>query len=141
MSCGPAPIAGTVLTMPVRIPKPTSTAMFSVPADDAQRLIDYSGLQVCQFRPGRAIVTLMLARYLEGDLGPGVRHLHHGQPGRSTGNGLRALGDAAAFIHHLPVDQPFTLEAGRTIWGFPKIMADFTVHDGNPFSFEVREGR
>jgi hypothetical protein len=116
--------------------------MFSVPADDAQRLIDYSGLRVCEFRPGRAVVTLMLARYLDGDLG---RYHEFGtcvmvNPAGSEARGLTALGDAAAFIHHLPVDQSFTLEAGRTIWGFPKIMADFTVHDASPFSFEVREG-
>lgn len=136
-------IAGTVLTMPVRIRKAdVHTAMFSVAADDAQRLIDYSGLQVCEFRPGRAVVTLMLARYLDGDLG---RYHEFGtcvmvNPAGSDARGLRALGDAAAFIHHLPVDQSFTLEAGRTIWGFPKIMADFIVHESNPFSFEVREG-
>ncbi|MEI6254044.1 MAG: acetoacetate decarboxylase family protein [Mycobacteriaceae bacterium] len=136
-------IAGTVLTMPVHIRKAdVHTAMFSVPADDAQRLIDYSGLQVCQFRPGRAMVTLMLARYLDGDLG---RYNEFGtcvmvNPPGSDAHGLKALGDAAAFIHHLPVDQSFTLEAGRTIWGFPKIMADFTVRETNPFSFEVREG-
>ena len=136
-------IAGTVLTMPVRVRKAdVHTAMFSVPADAAQRLIDYSGLQVCQFRPGRAVVTLMLARYHDGDLG---RYNEFGtcvmvNPVGSTGKGLKALGDAAAFIHHLPVDQSFTLEAGRTIWGFPKILADFTVRDSNPFSFEVSEG-
>jgi hypothetical protein len=116
--------------------------MFSVPADGAQRLIDYSGLTVCQFRPGRAVVTLMLARYLDGDLG---RYNEFGtcvmvNPVGSTERGLKALGDAAAFIHHLPVDQSFTLEAGRTIWGFPKIMADFTIRDSSPFSFEVSEG-
>ncbi len=39
-------IAGTVLTMPVRVRKAdVHTAMFSVDADAAQRLIDYSGLQ------------------------------------------------------------------------------------------------
>ena len=136
-------IAGTVLTMPVRVREAdVHTAMFSVPADDAQRLIDYSGLKVCQFRPGRAVVTLMLARYHDGDLG---RYNEFGtcvmvNPAGSDARGLKALGDAAAFIHHLPVDQSFTLEAGRTIWGFPKIMADFTVRDTNPFSFEVREG-
>ena len=136
-------IAGTVLTMPVRVRKAdVHTAMFSVPADDAQRLIDHSGLKVCQFRPGRAVVTLMVARYHDGDLG---RYHEFGtcvmvNPHGDTGRGLKALGDAAAFIHHLPVDQSFTLEAGRTIWGFPKIMADFTVRDTNPFSFEVREG-
>lgn len=136
-------VAGTVLTMPVRIRQAdVHTAMFSVPADAAQRLIDYSGLQVCQFRPGRAVVNLMLARYIDGDLGD---YHEFGtcvmvNPPGSDARGLKALGDAAAFIHHLPVDQPFTLEAGRTIWGFPKIMADFKVNDSRPFSFEVSEG-
>ncbi|NKS52708.1 hypothetical protein GS500_05635 [Rhodococcus hoagii] len=32
-----------------------------------------------------------------------------------------------ALIHQLPVDGEFTLAAGRGIWGFPKIMADFRV--------------
>ena len=44
-------------------------AMFSVDADAAQRLIDYSGLQVCRYLPGRAIVVLMLMHYIDGDLG------------------------------------------------------------------------
>lgn len=128
--------------MPVRVRKAdVHTAMFSVPADAAQRMIDYSGLKVCRFRPDRAVVTLMLARYIDGDLG---RYHEFGtavmvNPPGSTATGLRALADAAAFIHHLPVDQSFTLEAGRTIWGFPKIMADFAVRD-HPFSFEVSEG-
>ena len=34
------------------------------------------------------------------------------------------------------VDQAFTLEAGRTIWGFPKVMADFTIRDGDQFGFD-----
>ena len=111
-------IAGTKLTLPVRVRKANvHTAMFSVPADAAQRLIDYSGLQVCRFRPGRAIVTLMLARYIDGDLG---RYNEFGtcvmvNPPGSAAKGFKALGEAAAFIHHLPVDQAFTLEAGRTI--------------------------
>ena len=133
-------IAGTVLTMPVRVRKANvHSAMFSVPADAAQKLIDYSGLEVCQYRPGKAVVNLMLARYVDGDLG---QYNEFGtcvmvnRPG-SHARGLRALGEAAAFIHHLPVDQEFTLEAGRRIWGFPKIMADFTVREGDAFSFEL----
>ena len=35
------------------------------------------------------------------------------------------------------VDQAFTLEAGRTIWGFPKVMADFMIRDGNQFGFDT----
>ncbi|MCH9723119.1 MAG: acetoacetate decarboxylase family protein [Actinomycetia bacterium] len=136
-------IAGTVLTMPVRVRRAdVHTAMFSVPAESAQRLIDYSGLEVCRFRPGRAVVTLMLARYIDGDLG-GYNEfgtcIMVNPPG-SHAHGVRALGEAAAFIHHLPVDQSFTLEAGRTIWGFPKIMADFTVRQDRRFGFQVSEG-
>jgi Acetoacetate decarboxylase (ADC) len=142
-------IAGTVLTMPVRIRKAElHTAMFSVEAAAAQQLIDYSGLQVCQQRPGRAVVNLMLARYIDGDLGQYhefgtcvmVNPPGSDARGRRVPGGWRALGAAAAFIHHLPVDQTFTLEAGRTIWGFPKIMADFTIREAGRFgcfSFDV----
>lgn len=133
-------IAGTVLTMPVRVRKAdVHSAVFSVSADAAQRLIDYSGLRVCQHRPGRALVNLMLARYIDGDLGQ-YHEFGTGvmvNPPGSSARGLRALGSAAAFIHHLPVDQEFTLQAGRTIWGFPKIMADFSVREERRFGFDV----
>lgn len=133
-------IAGTTVTMPVRIRTADQhMAMFSVDADAAQRMIDYSGLQVCRYRPGRAIVILMLMRYVDGDLG---EYLEYGtnvmvNPPGSTATGLRALQSAGAFIHHLPVDQAFTLEAGRTIWGYPKVMADFTIRDARQFGFDV----
>ena len=56
--------------MPVQIRKATQhMAMFSVDADAAQRLIDYSGLQVCRYLPGRGIAVLMLMHYIDGDLG------------------------------------------------------------------------
>jgi hypothetical protein len=133
-------IAGTVLTMPVKIRKAAQhMAMFSVDADAAQQMIDYSGLQVCRYLPGRAIVVLMLMRYIDGDLG---EYYEYGtnvmvNPPGTNASGPRALGSAGAFIHHLPVDQEFTLEAGTTIWGFPKIMADFTIRDGHQFSFDL----
>lgn len=114
-------------------------AMISVDADAAQRMIDYSGLRVYRHRPHRAIAVLMLMRYVDGDLGP---YLEYGtnimvnRPG-SEESGLRGLGSAGAFVHHLPVDGEFTLQAGRQIWGYPKVLADFTVRDGKPFSFDV----
>jgi hypothetical protein len=133
-------IAGTVLSMPVKIRKANQhTAMFSVDADAAQRMIDYSGLQVCSFRSGRAVLVLMLMHYIDGDLG---QYYEYGtnvmvNPPGSNASGLRALQTAGAFIHHLPVDQAFTLEAGTTIWGYPKVMADFTVRDGRQFGFDL----
>jgi hypothetical protein len=114
-------------------------AMFSVDADAAQRLIDYSGLQVCRYLPGRAIAVMMLMHYIDGDLD---QYYEYGtsvmvNPPGSKARGLGALQSAGAFIHHLPVDQPFTLEAGTKIWGYPKVMADFTIRDGRQFSFDV----
>jgi hypothetical protein len=136
-------IAGTVLTMPVRIRKADNhVALFSVPSADAQRMIDYSGLKVFEYRPGRAVTMLMLVRYIDGDLG---QYHEFGtavmvSPPASPVSGLRGFGAAAAFIHHLPVNQSFTLEAGRGIWGFPKIMADFTVRETPRFDFDVSAG-
>jgi len=133
-------IAGTVLTMPVKIRKATQhNAMFSVDADAAQRLIDYSGLQVLEHRRGRVLVNLMLMHYIDGDLG---KYYEYGtsvmvNPPGSTASGLRALQSAGSFIHHLPVDQAFTLEAGTTIWGYPKVMADFAVREDRRLAFDL----
>jgi Acetoacetate decarboxylase (ADC) len=136
-------IAGTVITMPVQIRKANQhMAMFSVEADAAQHLIDYSGLRVCRYLPGRAIVVLMLMHYIDGDLGQyfefgtSVMVNPPGAPPGSKPGGLRALQSAGAFIHHLPVDQAFTLEAGTKIWGYPKVMADFTIREGRRFGFD-----
>ena len=137
-------IAGTVLTMPVQIRQANQhMAMFSVDADAAQRLIDYSGLRVCRYLPGRAIVVLMLMHYIDGDLGQyhefgtSVMVNPPGALSESKRSGLRALQSAGAFIHHLPVDQAFTLEAGTKIWGYPKVMGDFTIREGRQFGFDL----
>ncbi|MCH9668387.1 MAG: acetoacetate decarboxylase family protein [Actinomycetia bacterium] len=133
--------------MPVRVRTAHQhTAVFVVDADAAQRMIDYSGLQVCRFGGvagrGRAVVVLMLMRYEDTDLG---QYYEYGTnvmvnpPGTpsSQSTGFSALRSAGAFVHHLPVDQSFTLEAGRMIWGYPKVLADFTVRDGRSFGFDV----
>jgi hypothetical protein len=130
-------ILGRTLTMPVEVRTATAmTAMFSVPAAATQRLVDYSGLQVLQHRPRRAIVGLVFVRYVDGDLGQydefGVAVLvrNHDEPGpASTLGNLRALakGRAGVLIHRLPVDGEFTMAAGRQIWGFPKDLAEFDV--------------
>ena len=110
-------IAGTVLTMPVKVRKATQhMAMFSVDADAAQRMIDYSGLRAARYLPGCAAVALILAHFIDGDLGE-----YHEfstsvmvSPPRSKVSGPRSL--QSVFIHHMLVDQTFTLESGRTLW-------------------------
>ena len=86
-----------------------------------------------------SMVVLMLMRYEDTDLGAYYEYgtnVMVNPPGSNAG-GLSALQAAGAFVHHLPVDQPFTLEAGRTIWGYPKVMADFAIRKGRAFGFDV----
>jgi hypothetical protein len=133
-------VAGTVLTMPIRVRKAdVHSAMFTVDADAAQRLIDYSGLRVFELRPGRAVINLLLTRFVDCDLGQYNEFSFCAmvRPPGSDVRGLRGFGTAGTFVHRMTVDGAFTLEAGRQIWGYPKVMADFTVRDGNPFGFDV----
>ena len=128
-------IAGTLLTMPVKIRKATQhTAMFAVDADAAQRLVDYSGLQVYRPIPRRAIATLILTHCIDGDLGP---YYEYSTCVMVNPPGSDAPALQSAFVAHMFVDQAFTLEAGRTIWGFPKVIADFTIRDGKQFGFDA----
>ncbi|MFE3292497.1 acetoacetate decarboxylase family protein [Rhodococcus sp. NPDC059234] len=121
--------------MPVRIRQASAfMAMYSVPTAAAQALIDYTGLEILQYRPGRGLCALVFVDYVDGDLGPynefGVTFLvrsHLVAGGASVPTDLRSLatGRAGALIHQLPVDGEFTKAAGRGIWGFPKVLADF----------------
>ncbi|MEV6136901.1 acetoacetate decarboxylase family protein [Nocardia sp. NPDC051990] len=143
-------VLGKEVRMPVRIRLARAfMATYSVPAAAAQRLIDYSGLEILRLPGGRAMCTLVFVDYIDGDLGPYnefgvsfmVRH-HTAGPAGAFGD-LRALsaGRAGAFIHRLPVDGEFTLAAGRDIWGFPKEIADFDAqHEGSVRRGVLRQG-
>ncbi|MFC4603704.1 acetoacetate decarboxylase family protein [Rhodococcus kronopolitis] len=133
-------VLGRQVRMPVEVRKSSAfMAMYSVPTAAAQSLIDYSGLEILQFRPGRGLCVLVLVDYVDGDLGPynefGVAFMvrDHRVRGGSLAQDLRALatGKAGTLIHQLPVDGEFTMAAGRGIWGFPKTIADFDAdHTG-----------
>ncbi|MFC9969449.1 acetoacetate decarboxylase family protein [Spirillospora sp. NPDC127200] len=121
-------IQGEGVALPVRIrDAAVASAMFAVPAAPAQAVIAYSGLEVAEPLPGRAICSLAFVRYADGDLGSyhefAVAFLVR-PPGAPPTRRMKGVG---AFIHWLPVNQEFTLEAGRTIWGFPKEMADIPM--------------
>jgi Acetoacetate decarboxylase (ADC) len=110
-------VQGQEVTTPVRIRDATAcSALFAVPARAAQQVIGYSGLRVTEPVPGRALCSLAFVRYTDGDLGP-----YHEF---AVAFGVHGSG---VFIHWLPVNQEFTLEAGRTIWGFPKELAEIEL--------------
>ncbi|MEV0591206.1 acetoacetate decarboxylase family protein [Nonomuraea cavernae] len=130
-------IQGRTVSMPVRVRDASvCSAMYPVRADAARAVIAYSGLDVAEILPGKAICALTFVDYLDGDLDTyhefGVAFLIR-PPGSISSPGLGDLRQAGVFIHWLPVDQRFTLEAGRTIWGFPKELADIELRLDSPY--------
>ncbi|GII00876.1 acetoacetate decarboxylase family protein [Planobispora takensis] len=138
-------IQGRDVTIPVRVRQATvCTASYLVRADAARAVIAYSGLDVAEVLPGRAVCALAFIDYADGDLDAyhefGVTFLVRPPeagpaPRRGLLAGLSELRTAGAgtFVHWLPVDQGFTLEAGRTIWGFPKEMAGIDLRLASPY--------
>jgi Acetoacetate decarboxylase (ADC) len=121
-------IEGRTVSIPVRVRHAqTWFASFAVPLAAAQSLIAYSGLEAASTLPGRALCSLAFVDYTDGDLDPyhevAVAILVK-EPGSTSRK------PAGAFIHQLPVDQSFTCEAGRTMWGFPKFIADIDIRAG-----------
>lgn len=127
-------IAGRAVSLPVEIRRARQWATsWLVPAGPAQEMIDYSGLEVLQPLPGRAMFTLAFVDYIDGDLDTyhEVAFSFLVRPHDATGSAskmdhLRAFrtGEMGAFIHDLPVDREFTRAAGTTIWGYPKWIAE-----------------
>ncbi|MBB2909680.1 hypothetical protein FHS43_000926 [Streptosporangium becharense] len=138
-------IQGREVALPVRVRDASVySASYLVRADAARAVIAYSRLDVAEVIPRKALCTLVFIDYLDGDLGPyhefGVAFLvRPPDAGHAPRGGLRAnLAElyrtgAGAFVHWLPVDQGFTLEAGRTIWGFPKELADIDLRTSSPY--------
>ncbi|RAY17102.1 acetoacetate decarboxylase [Actinomadura craniellae] len=122
------------IAMPVEIRHArVASAMFPVPARTAQEVVGYSGLAVTATL-GRSLCSLAFIEYFDGDLGPyhefAVAFLVDQPDTRSPG----------AFIHWLPVDGSFTLDAGRTIWGFPKVLTHLPIDWSAPHRAAVHEG-
>ena len=130
-------IQGQEVTLPVEIRDArVAAATFLLPANPVQELIAATGLEVARLPLGRAMCSVAFVRYVDGDLGQYneiafavmVRH-HDGRKGM------------APYIHQLPVDEGFTLEAGQTIWGFPKFMTQSTLAvDARGASVSLSEG-
>ncbi|MFN2642432.1 MAG: acetoacetate decarboxylase family protein [Actinomycetota bacterium] len=126
-------VQGRTLEFPIVVRKATTwSAQFLVPMSRAQELVP-KGLEPATMF-GKAILALAFVRYEDGDLDaynefavsfavkphdrkPKPFDLMHGK--------------VCAYIRHLPVDQPFTMEAGRSIWGYPKWLARIDIATSN----------
>jgi hypothetical protein len=131
-------IQGRTLSLPIEVRSARSwAATYLVDARAAQKLIEQSGLEVAEMRPGKALANLAMVRYEDTDLDAYnevavafVVRLHDARPASPASKAIEvARNRTGVYIHHLPVNRAFTLEAGRTIWGYPKFMADIDVDE------------
>ncbi|GAA5043877.1 hypothetical protein HNP84_004509 [Thermocatellispora tengchongensis] len=138
-------IQGREIATPVRVRDATACcATWLVRADAARAVIAYSGLDVTEALPGKALCALLFVSYADSDLGAyhefGVAFMVRppGSPAPPPRGLLSGLTDVrragtALFVHWLPVDQTFTLEAGRGIWGLPKELAEIDLRLSSPY--------
>jgi len=131
---------GREVTLPVVVRDAASgAATYLVSASAARRLLPHPALDVVELLPGRALFTIACIEYRDNDLGDYrevslalfVRRCDEpaGVPWIGAALAL-ARSRLATWIWHLPVDQRFTCEVGRGIWGFPKSVEDIGFTDG-----------
>ena len=138
-------IQGRRVSVPVEVRDASvCSATYLVRADAARAVLAYSDLDVAEVLPGKALCTLVFARCADSDLDHfnefGMAFVvRPPRAGRASSRGmvsglrdLRSRG-AGAFIHWLPVDQGFTMAAGRGIWGFPNELADIDLRLSSPY--------
>ncbi len=123
-------IQGRTVTMPCRVRDACSaTATWMVSAKAAQALLPGPELEIAQVLPGRGLLSIACIDYRDNDLGDynevSIAFFVHKRGDRSGIPFLGAMSDMMrgrlpTHIIHLPVNQSFTCEAGRVIWGFPK---------------------
>jgi hypothetical protein len=132
---------GRTVTMPVEVRDASSGAVtYLVDASVARTLLPDRELDVVEVLPNRALFSIAMIDYRDNDLGDYnevslaffVR-----KSGERPALGVPFLGSVvdffsnslATWIWKLPVDQSFTCEAGRGIWGFPKTVEQIDFED------------
>jgi hypothetical protein len=107
----------------------SATATWLVNTKAAQALLPGSDLEIAEVLPGRGLLSIACIDYRDNDLGDyNEVSIAFFVRKRGERKGVPYLGAAAAMMRgllpthiiHLPVNQSFTCEAGRVIWGFPK---------------------
>lgn len=132
---------GRTVTMPVEVRDASSGAVtYLVNASVARSLLPGPELDVVELFPGQALFSIAMIDYRDNDLGDYnevslaffVR-----RKGEKPALGVPFLGSVvdffrsslATWIWKLPVDQSFTCDAGRGIWGFPKTVEQIEFED------------
>ena len=128
-------VQGREVRLPVHIAHARAGLALMTAHADAVAADLPAGLAPVLLRPGRTVVALMAVQYVDNPLGDYdegvvasiVRPAGSGD--RDLVSSLRDLlrGRQGLFVHHMPVSQAFTREAGERIWGFPKTVDELDV--------------
>ncbi len=119
-------IQGRPVSMPSIVRDASSASVvYLVPAAVAQRHVG-DAYEVVEVLPGQTQLIVGFVDYKDNDLGDydEVMLVFMVQP-RGAPQSSRGT-----FIWKLPVNQSFSCEAGRTIWGFPKTVEEINVDYG-----------
>src|SRR5215510_5092505 len=115
-------VGGRVVSLPCVVRDASAgTAMFEVGLDAGQRMVP-DAFEVVESAPGLCQLVIAVIDYRDNDLGD---YLEIGITFFVVPRG--GLGEPGTYIYRLPVDQGFTCEAGRLIWGFPKSVEEITL--------------
>jgi hypothetical protein len=117
-------IQGRNVALPCIVRDATSgSAIFLVPAPAAQKLIPGEAYEIVEAAPGQGQLIVGFVDYRDNDLGDynEVMIIFFVKP---KGAPPQAQG---TFIYKLPVNQEFTCEAGKRIWGFPKTVEQIDI--------------
>ncbi len=118
-------------------------ALFSADLEAARALLPSQRLHPVRISPNRAIVAIAAFNYLETSVGPYgeialsplVSLDRPAPPALPLAAGV--FNGLSAFVAHLPVTSRIARQAGRTVWGYPKFVADMDF-DLRPESQQVR---
>src|ERR1051325_1912481 len=126
-------IQGQTVRLPVEVRDATNAyASFLVPSEAVRRLLP-PGLVTAEGFPGRSLCTIGAIEYRDNDLGQYNEVAIAFMVCRGSARAFFDLvrGNAAAYIHRLPVNASFTCAAGSTIWGYPKTVEDIQIADSD----------
>jgi hypothetical protein len=123
-------IQGQTVEMPCHVRDACSaSATWLVGIRAAEALLPGPELEIAEVMPGRGLLSIACIDYRDNDLGDYnevsialfVRRRGEKMGVPYFGAAARMMrGQLSTHIVHLPVNQSFTCEAGRAIWGFPK---------------------
>lgn len=130
-------VAGREVRLPCHVRDASAgTVTFLADADAVRARLPHPRLDVVEPIGGRAVVVIGAIQYRDNDLGrydevsvaTVVRLIDDPSPPPRLSSLIGAhRGGIGTCILALPVDDEFSCQAGRQVWGFPKTVEDLTV--------------